>query len=219
MKIVIVDDSYEDRINALTYISQYYEDITFLTPEEIKERFYTDYDIYFLDIEMVPDGRELARKVCYLHPHAILIFMTHHDSYIFDTQILNPFYFIRKAYFEHDLSLAMEMLENELDDYITITYNKENIIIRTHTIKYIEIYRGKVTFHTTKKDIYCWGTLSHIQKQLPKNKFIRIHSSYIINKDFIDIINKNDVHIDDITLPISRKYTKEVQNFVKRGKV
>lgn len=95
----------------------------------------------------------------HLHPQAILIFMTYHESYIFETQILNPFYFIVKVYFEYDLSIAMEMLESTLNDYITIPYNKEDIIIKTNTIKYIDIYRGKITFHTTVKDISYWGTL------------------------------------------------------------
>lgn len=217
MKVVIVDDSPVDREKAYQYVSQYYNDITALDPTEIKERFYIDYDIYFLDIEMFPNGKDIAKKINSIHSQAIFIFMTNHDSYIFETQILNPFYFIRKSHFEDDLKIALEILKNMTDDYLSILFNQEEILIKFNDIKYIEIYRGKMTFHTREKDIYSWGTLNNLQKQLPQERFIRIHNSYIINKDYIESIKKNEVTIDNCPFPISRKYQKKFHNFIKRG--
>lgn len=217
MKVVIVDDSLEDRNKAYSYVSQYFDDIMLLEPHELKEKFYTGYDLYFLDIEMTLSGKDIAKKINKVHPQAIFIFMTHHDHYIFDTQILNPFYFIRKSHFEDDLKIAMEMLKETIHDYLSISFKKEEIMIKLSDIQYIEIYRGKITFHTIEKDIYYWGTLHELQKSLPSEFFIRIHHSYIINKNYIKGINKNEIMINQYKLPISRKYQKTVQESLKRG--
>lgn len=217
MKIVIVDDNCNDRKKTYTYLSAYFHDIMMLDPHDIKEKFYTDYDLYFLDIEMTPSGIEIAKKINQVHPQAIFIFMTNHNSYIFDTQILNPFYFVRKSHFENDLKIALDMLQDTISHYLTVTFNREEIYIKVNQIQYIEIYRGKITFHTTEKDIFYWGTLSEIQKDLPTDYFIRTHHSYIINKQYITSIHPNEILIDNQSIPISRKYKKSVHEQLKRG--
>lgn len=210
MKIVIVDDTKEMSILLDQYLEDYFEDRIVLDPSEIKERFYYDYDIYFLDIEMNPSGIEIAKKLNDVHPQAICIFMTNHESYIFETQILNPFYFIRKSKWQADLKIALSLLEDKIHHYLNISYNFENIKVDIKNIKYIEIYRGKITIHTIEKDIEYWDTLSRLEKILPPKQFIKIHRSYIINKNYITALSKQQVTIDNIHLPLSRGNSKKV---------
>lgn len=217
MKVAIVDDSIEDRDKIYHHVSQYFDDIIMLDPLKLKEKFYTDYDLYFLDIEMTPSGKDIAKKINIVHPQAIFIFMTHHNHYIFETQILNPFYFIRKSHFEDDLKIAMEMFKEVIHDYLSISFNREETIIKLSDIQYIDIYHGKITFHTIEKDIHYWGTLNELQKELPSEFFIRIHHSYIINKNYITSIHGHEIVVAKQTLPISRKYKKSVNEALKRG--
>lgn len=214
MEVVIVDDSLEERNNIYQLIFNYFNHIDVLDPNFITDRFYTDYDLYFLDIEMNPSGKEIAKKLNDVHPQAIIIFMTNHDSYIFETQILNPFYFIRKTHLKDDFMIAIEMLKNSTNNYLTITSDREQIIINVNNIKYIDIYRGKLTFHTVEKDIYSWGTLQDLLNKLPSEIFIKIHSSYIVNRNYITGIVKNDILIDDLKLPVSRRYLKNIREIL-----
>ena len=209
MQSVIVDNHQEDIMTLYQFIKDELQNIDIYQPQDITERFYQDYDIYFLDIEMQPSGIEIVKTLNQVHPQAIIIFITHHDSYIFQTQIYNPFYFIRKTHLQEDLSIALSLLKKQINQYLNVSFKNENTIIYFKTIKYIEIYRGKITLNTTHKNIQFWQTLSELEKVLP-SQFIKIHRSYIINKNYIQSINSHYVIIDGEKLPLSRSYKQKV---------
>ena len=48
-------------------------------------------------------------------------------------------------------------------------------------------------------------TLSSLQEQLPANTFIRVHKSYIVSSNHISKLEKGDVFIAGVRIPISRK--------------
>ena len=55
------------------------------------------------------------------------------------------------------------------------------------------------------------GTLTNILAWLPKEIFIQIHNSYIINRLQVNFISPHTaIHINDFTLPIGRKYAAAV---------
>ena len=216
MKVVIVDDSSEDRKQACQYIGKYFDDVMTLDPQDITFKFYHDYDLYFLDLEMQPSGQEIARKIKQVHPQAIFIFMTHHQSYIFKTQIFNPFYFIRKTHFEEDLQIAMNMFDIENGHFLTILSHKQKVIINMNDIHYIEVYGGKITIHTQERSISYWGTFKELLPKLPERKFMRIHKSYIINKNHIQGMRRTELIMMGKYLPVSRKYIKEVRDYFNR---
>ena len=215
MEVVIVDDSREEREKISQAIGTYFKNIITLDPQDITSKFYTDYDIYFLDIEMEPCGQDIAKRINELHPQAILIFMTHHPFYIFETQIYNPFYFIRKSHFEEDLQIAMEMLNHDQKRFLTISTHQQKTFIEMKSILYIEIYRGMITIHTQEKEISYWGTFKELMKQL-SSQFLRIHQSYIINIDHVENLSNHEVIIHQKSLPVSRKYHKEVKDVLGR---
>jgi DNA-binding LytR/AlgR family response regulator len=49
-------------------------------------------------------------------------------------------------------------------------------------------------------------TFSALEELLPKNKFIRVHRSFIINKEKIRIIVGNRVYIGQKEIPIGSNY-------------
>jgi DNA-binding LytR/AlgR family response regulator len=50
-------------------------------------------------------------------------------------------------------------------------------------------------------------------KELPKSKFCRVHKSYIVTLNKIDLIERNRIKINDISIPISETYK---ENFYAR---
>lgn len=153
MQSVIVDNHQEDIMTLYQFIKDELQNIDIYQPQDITERFYQDYDIYFLDIEMQPSGIEIVKTLNQVHPQAIIIFITHHDSYIFQTQIYNPFYFIRKTHLQEDLSIALSLLKKQINQYLTFhskmktqsSISKQlnilkSIVVKSHYIQHIKIF-------------------------------------------------------------------------------
>lgn len=75
---------------------------------------------------------------------------------------------------------------------------------------YIEGLKNYICIHShpaknKKQIIHC--TLKQAEEQLPGGFFFRIHKSYIISLEQIDLFNREIVHLEDGTeLPISRQY-------------
>ena len=51
--------------------------------------------------------------------------------------------------------------------------------------------------------------ISKIEGSLP-GQFLRVHRSFIINKNLIDSFNKEEVKIKELSIPIGRTYRKKI---------
>lgn len=53
-------------------------------------------------------------------------------------------------------------------------------------------------------------TLSRLEEELPADKFIRIHKSYIVSRQKVDKVDGDILYIDSQQIPISRARKKEI---------
>ena len=49
------------------------------------------------------DGFELAAKLCMNQPQVGLVFVSAHESFVFDAMEYSPLWFVRKGYLERDM--------------------------------------------------------------------------------------------------------------------
>jgi DNA-binding LytR/AlgR family response regulator len=89
--------------------------------------------------------------------------------------------------------------------------------VRWEDILYIEGLKDYVTIHTREKKIVTLQRLKTLETQLPANKFIRIHNSYIVALGAIDVIHKNDVQVGKTLLPISDTYRRAFREFIEKN--
>jgi DNA-binding LytR/AlgR family response regulator len=61
--------------------------------------------------------------------------------------------------------------------------------------------------------------LKTLEEQLPEQKFIRIHNSYIVSLDAIDAIHKEKVLIGQTYLPISDTYRRAFKEFIDKNQL
>jgi DNA-binding LytR/AlgR family response regulator len=99
--------------------------------------------------------------------------------------------------------------ENEIDE-LYFTVNKKKARIQLDSILYIESQKENIKIVTENKTIITRYLISDIEKELPKQKFLRIHRSFIVALSKIDFIDANDVEIRGKEIPIGRNY----KNFV-----
>jgi DNA-binding LytR/AlgR family response regulator len=96
--------------------------------------------------------------------------------------------------------------------FIKTGYKIQKVLI--NEIIYIESMGDYVRFFLEDKRIVTLLSLSKLNDILPKNKFIQIHRSYIINFEKINFIQNNIISIGSYQLPISKSRKKELMGII-----
>lgn len=103
--------------------------------------------------------------------------------------------------------------------FIFVKDGTKLVKIRWADILYIEGLKDYVTIHTRQQKVISLQRLKVLEEQLPSDKFIRIHNSYIVALDAIDSIHKGDVQIGTALLPISDSYKKTFRDFIDKNQI
>lgn len=78
-------------------------------------------------------------------------------------------------------------------------------------ILYVESLKNYLLIHTQEKNIIIYSTMLNMEEQLAAHpQFMRIHKSYLINKNHIAAIQNNIVSIKNDELPIGAVYRSEM---------
>ena len=97
------------------------------------------------------------------------------------------------------------------DEFIYFKVEKSLQKIFIKDIIFIESLKNYIKVKTTEREIIVYKSISSIQESLPKEKFLRVHRSYIVNLDFIDSFSPSKLDLKGVTIPIGRKYKAEVK--------
>ena len=202
-----------DNIEVIAQCKNAIEAFNFISNHEV--------DLVFLDINMPEiSGIAFAKS---LNKDIKIIFTTAYRDYAvegFDLQavdyLLKPIAFERllkavNRYFEVNVETkASDTEKTDLNNFIFVRANRRMIKIDFDSILYIESYSDYIKIHLTDKVIVTRETISAIEAKLPKQHFMRIHRSYIVNLSKIQSFTNEEVTVNRIALAISRSYKKEV---------
>lgn len=219
IKVVICDDEKIILQQLQNYVSAVlreqnaeYEILTFSHPMELLQMLKNDKaDVLLLDIDMPGiSGMEIASELRKQEHQPLLIFVTCHESFVYESFQYQPFDFIRKSCYEKDLrnSLhrALKQLENQRQEYLI---EQGDMIIRLPLpeIMYFESCANYITI-VTKENCYQQRKPMHqLQEELQRAGFIRIHKGYLVNQKAIYILKSDKVILaNNIELPIGRHY-------------
>ena len=101
---------------------------------------------------------------------------------------------------------------SKTDHHIFIKSDKKMIKILMEEILFIEGMKEYIKVVTADKSYITLKSLASLSEELPIDKFIRIHKSFIIAIDKIKSIEGNRIQILTHKLPIGRNYGKDVKN-------
>lgn len=98
-----------------------------------------------------------------------------------------------------------------MDDYILVKteYKGKLVRIKVNDIIYIEGMGKYVRFHIQNTDpVMALLTIGGLEQKLSRDRFVRIHKSFIIALEFLQMINGNTVHLEftRVNLPIGQVY-------------
>jgi len=103
-----------------------------------------------------------------------------------------------------DLQLLKSETREEDGDYIFIKSNLKKLKIYTSKIKWIEAFGDYVKVVTEEDSNLVLSTMKSFENDLSKEKFVRVHKSYIINIDKVERFNSRFAEIGITKIPLSR---------------
>jgi two-component system, LytTR family, response regulator len=177
-------------------------------------------DLIFSDIQMPKlTGIMLVEQLSY---KPLVIFTTAFNEFALDAFNLNILDYVVKPISMERFNIAVEkaVLQFKMLHYYKLSSkNEKHFVIKKNGIEnqimfsditHIEGLKQYAIIHTNKERYYLNETLKNIEQQLVDFNFVRIHKSFIVNKNILDKITFAHVVIGSIKIPIGRSYTSKL---------
>src|SRR5882724_11196166 len=95
-------------------------------------------------------------------------------------------------------------------EYLFLKVDRKFIKVLINDILYIESLKNYGRVKTANAALICYQFLTEITEKLPREKFVRIHRSFTIALDKVNMIEGNCVEIGGKLIPISREHRQDV---------
>jgi two-component system LytT family response regulator len=122
-----------------------------------------------------------------------------------------------KSWFETHKQKSDEVKDKK--DFLFIKSEYKILRINFDDIIYIEGMSEYIKIHLSdSKPVMTLLSMKFIEEQLPSDRFMRVHRSYIVNLKKILVIERNRIIFDGkVYIPISDQYKGKFQNFVDKN--
>ena len=230
LSCIIVDDeplavrlleSYVEKTPDLELLASFTDSIKAINA--IKER---KPDLLFLDIQMPNiDGMELAHS---LPEKTRVVFTTAFKEYAFESYEVNALDFLLKPVRYNKFLIAVEKAIKQFQQspapqpqqpntvFIRVDGEWRNVVV--DQIIYVNGMKDYVMFYLDNeaKPLITHLTMKAVEDMLPKDRFLRIHRSYIIAVDKIRKVDRNDcVYIGKEVIHIPDGYLQTFRQFLE----
>lgn len=227
LEAIVVDDDNSSRSQLVSMLEKL-EDITVISEfnnamDSISFLKKNTCDVIFLDIEM-PEmtGIELVKSLQNLPQ---VVFFTSNPSYALECYEYNVTDFLSKPVEYPRLLTCMKKVQDRYEALnlknSSVSQEERSLFIKSDSrfvkldfdeILYIEASGDYVIFKTEAKSYIVHSTLKNIIKTMPEDQFIRVHRSYVVNKNKIVDIEDMSLVIGKKVIPISRSQKEPLMN-------
>lgn len=179
-------------------------------------------DLLFLDIQM-PELNGLAFSKM-VDTRTRIVFTTAFGQYALDGYRVNALdYLLKPISYVDFLQAANKALQwfelvqkPEEIDSIFVKSDYKLVQIELKKILYIEGLKDYVKIYTedTPKPTLSLMSMKAMEELLPSARFMRVHRSFIVQKDKIRIIDRGRIVFDKAYIPVSDSYKQTFQSFL-----
>lgn len=117
------------------------------------------------------------------------------------------------GYFSFD---SEQQISNSNEQHIYFRSDRRMIKVLLSDILYIESLKDYIRVVVTSGTIITKQSISSVERVLPKDRFLRIHRSFIISLNKVESFSNELVWLGKTELPISRMYRREVEKSLKK---
>jgi DNA-binding LytR/AlgR family response regulator len=235
IKYLIVDDDELDRMAVVLEASKYpYLQRVGICKNGAEAIDYIQHlkpDIVFSDIEMPgTNGIDMMRALYGKIP--VPVFITSHPEFALESYDLEVFDYILKPLSAERFEKCMNRVQDffklrkkamDIDNnsgesgYIMVKQGYEKHRLHHSDIVFLESMKDYTKIKTMSgQSLLVLETLSSLLKQLPEDRFIRIHRSYAVNMNKIDSVASNKVNLCGIELPVGKSYKTVVSAMMEQ---
>lgn len=186
-------------------------------------------DILFLAIHMQQiSGLEFAKVV---PSNVKIVFTTAFKEYAIEAYKVNAFdYLLKPIKYEDFMQACQKVFDHYMQDDTYNPIKRDNFIIVRNDSKFIRIPFEKILFVESVKDyvkfhmedghnVMTLGNLKQLEKKLPREKFKRIHRSFIANMSNFDYIQQMKIVYGKLGVPISDTNRDDVLKFIEEHSI
>lgn len=213
MNILIVEDEYliADMISIMLRRNGYAQIIHADTLDKASEALEEGPDVCFVDIRLNGEsGIDFAKILQQKEIPFIFITANNEMETIRSAALTNPQAYLSKPVNEKDLIATLEIIRARFPKYIWVRTSLGKIKIRQSDILYVEadnVYSKIVCESRTYMERI---TLKEVEDLL-EPFFIKVHRSFIVNRNRIDSFKSNELRIGSYKIPVSKKYQELIQ--------
>lgn len=183
--------------------------------------------LIFVDISM-PDlnGLDFVRS---LTEKPYVVFTTAYSEYAVEGFRVDAVDYLLKPIGYNDFLKAVNKVKNLIGlqsshpetikttgEHLFVKADYKLMRINLDDIKYIESMHEYVRIHLTdEKPVMTLVSLKSIEEQLPQNKFMRVHRSYIVNLEKVKLVERFRIIFENnVYIPVSDQYKEKFQKFI-----
>ncbi|WP_100630049.1 LytR/AlgR family response regulator transcription factor [Algoriphagus formosus] len=211
-------ESYSENFSFLNKVGNFYngfEALEFFRKEKV--------DLIFLDINMPKlTGFEMLKSIT--DPPKVIVTSAYQEfaleGYELDITdyLLKPFGLDRFIKAINKLKVSQEnmgtSIAEESSSRIFLKSDKKLVQLELQDIFYVEALGNYTKVFHTGGMLICPDKISDLEEKLVSPPFIRVHKSYLINRDQIEFVEGNQVSISGTKLPIGQTYKANLLGFL-----
>jgi DNA-binding LytR/AlgR family response regulator len=184
-------------------------------------------DLIFLDVQMPElSGIEFSRTIS---NGPKIIFTTAFEKYALEGFKVNALDYLLKPFnyeeFLKSVTKAKEWFSlidsqpnnnTEISDYIYIKSEYKILKITLAEVLYFEGLKDyvKIYLDGQSKPILSLMSLKSLEQQLPVDQFMRIHRSYIVNLNKIEVVERSRIAYGNTYIPIADNYKEKFNQYL-----
>ncbi|MBK7869189.1 MAG: LytTR family transcriptional regulator [Saprospiraceae bacterium] len=125
---------------------------------------------------------------------------------------------LAKLYEENKvLKEQAELLSSQGSENQTAVFLKtgtKQVKVELDNITHIQGLKDYSIIYTADDRIVVRGNLKQMEQFFPEGQFLRVHKSYLVASDKIEAIDKNQVLLEQVSLPVGRSYKAHLERFI-----
>ena len=214
----------DDEPAALEVLSRYADKVPFLqldqtfvsTADALTHLHTRPVDLVFLDIQM-PDlsGTDFARLIAPLQKS--IVFTTAHTDYAVEGFTLNVLDYLLKpiefSRFLQACNRAYTQTTRQAGQAVSI-FVKDGydwIRVNLNDVLYMQSDTNLLFIHEQNRQISTRMTIADMLATLPADQFIRVHKSYIVALNAIRKLERHQLTVGTVTIPLAGSYRDAVE--------
>lgn len=193
-------------------------------------------DLVFLDIQM-PEltGFELLHS---LTKKPLVVFTTAYPNFALESYEIDAVdYLVKPIPFNRFLkavnkvkqrlspSSSLVTIPSEVgnvedsQEYIFVKSEYKTVKIFLHEIIFIESMKEYVAFHLKDRKVLSLLSLSSVEEALNREKFVRVHRSFIVALDKIDSLERNLIRLGNTSITVGENYRDLFHSIVEHKRI